>query len=99
MDSKQQLARIARRRAELVACSAAQRAELAGACLAWRVPLAMADRGVSAWLFAKTHQGLVVGMGIVLAVVRPLRTLKWLKRGWTLWRFYRGAKAAAGKQY
>lgn len=99
MDSKQQLARIAKRRAELVALNAAQRAELSGACLAWRVPLAVADRGVAAWRFAKRHQGLVAGMGIMLAVVRPFRTLKWLKSGWKLWRFYRGVKAAAGKQY
>lgn len=97
MDSKQQLARIAKRRAELVARSSAQRAELSRACYVWRVPLAIADRGVAAWHVVKRHQGLVIGMGIMLAVVRPLRTLKWLKRGLMLWRFYRGAIAAAGK--
>lgn len=99
MDSKQQLARIAKRRAELVARSAAQRAELSGACRTWRVPLAIADQGVAAWRFAKRHQALVAGVGVMLAVARPIRSLKWLKRGWMLWRFYRGATAAAGKQH
>ena len=99
MNSKQQLARISRRRAELVAHSAAQRGELSVACLAWRAPLAMADRGLAAWRFAQRHRVLVVGVGVMLAAVRPVRSLKWLKRGWMLWRFYRGATAAAGKQH
>ncbi len=99
MDAKQQFVRIAKRRAELVERSAAQRAELAGACLAWRAPLAMADRGVAVWRFAKRHKVLVAGMGAMLAVVRPFHTLKWLKRGWILWRLYRGATAAAGKRH
>ena len=80
MDSRQRLARLAQRRAELVGRSDAQRAELSEICLAWRVPFAIVDRGVVAWRFAQKHRALVAGLGVMLAVVRPVRTLKWLAR-------------------
>lgn len=95
MDSRQNLARLARRRAELVGLCDIQRAELSEICHAWRMPLAIVDRGVVVWHFAKKHRALVVGVGALLAVVRPLRTLKWLQRGWMLWRTYR--RIVAGK--
>jgi len=98
MDPKLQLARIANRRAELVARCAAQRAELSGTCRAWRAPLAIADQGAAAWRFAKKYRALLAGTGVMLAVVRPFHAVKWFKRGWMLWRFYRGATASAGKR-
>lgn len=79
-----------RRRADLVVRSAAQRAELGEACRAWRLPLAMADRGVAAWRFVHRHPVLLAGAGAILALTRPRLTLKWLRRGWTLWRIFRG---------
>ena len=97
MDSKQQLARIAERRVELVARSAAQRAELGDVCRAWRLPLAMVDQGVTVWRFLRAHPILPVGLGVAFAVARPRRALKWLGRGWALWRFFRNMAAGLGK--
>lgn len=99
MDSKQRLDRLARRRAELVGRCDAQRAEMSEICLAWSAPLAIVDRGVVAWHFAKKHRALVAGLGVMFAVVRPIRTLKWLQRGWTLWRTYRSLVAGKPGQH
>ena len=99
MDSKQKLARLAQRRAELLGRCDMQRAELSEICLALRMPLAMVDRGVVAWRFVQQHRAIVVGLGVMLAVVRPLRTLKWLQRGWMLWRTYRNLVAGKSGQH
>jgi hypothetical protein len=97
MNSKQQLARIAERRAELVARSAAQRADLGELCHAWHRPLAIVDQGVAVWRFLRAHPALPVGLGVVFAVVRPRRALKWLSRSWSLWRLFRNMAARLGK--
>lgn len=97
MGVEQRLAELSRRRAELVARSAAQRAELGDVCHAWRVPLAIADQGVTVWRFFRAHPSLLVGLGAAFAVARPRRAVKWLGRGWTVWRFFRGMKARLGK--
>jgi hypothetical protein len=93
----QRLSELAQRRAELVAHSASQRAELAEICHVWRVPMAIVDQGVTAWRFLRVHPGLLVGLGVAFAVARPRRALKWLGRGWTLWRLVRGMSAGQGK--
>jgi len=95
MGAEQRLVELSRRRAELVAHSAAQRAELGKLCHVWRVPMAIADQGVTAWRFFRGHPALLVGLGVAFAVARPRRAVKWLRRGWTLWRFFRGL---AGRQ-
>ncbi|MHB9103314.1 MAG: YqjK family protein [Sulfuricella sp.] len=82
MRSEQRLVELSRRRAELVARSAAQRAELGELCHVWRVPLAIADRGVTVWRFLRVHPALLVGLGVAFAVARPRRAVKWLGRGW-----------------
>lgn len=97
MDAGQRLVEISRRRAELVARSAAQRAELGDVCHAWRVPMAIVDQGVTVWRFLRVHPSLLVGLGVAFAVARPRRAVKWLGRGWTLWRFFSGMKARLGK--
>lgn len=97
MGFDQRLVELSRRRAELVAHGAAQRAELGDICHAWRLPLAIVDQGVTVWRFLRVHPALLVGLGAVFAVVRPRRTLKWLGRGWSLWRFFRGMVARLGK--
>jgi hypothetical protein len=97
MDSKQQLARIAERRAELVARSAAQRADLGELCHAWYRPLAIVDQGMAVWRFLRAHPALPVGLGVAFAVARPRRALKWLGRGWSLWRFFRNMPARLAK--
>ena len=97
MGAEQRLVELSRRRAELVARSAAQRAELGDACHAWRVPLAIVDQGVTVWRFFRAHPSLLAGLGVAFAVARPRRAAKWLGRGWTVWRFFSGLAAKLGK--
>lgn len=97
MRIEQRLAELSRRRADLVARSAAQRAELGELCHVWRVPLAIVDRGVTVWHFFRVHPALLAGLGVAFAVARPRRAVKWLGRGWALWRFFRGMAAGQGK--
>jgi uncharacterized protein GlcG (DUF336 family) len=93
MGVEQRLVELSRRRAELVARSASQRAELADIGHAWRVPMAIVDQGVTVWRFVRGHPALLVGLGVAFAVARPRRAVRWLQRGWTLWRFFRGLAA------
>jgi hypothetical protein len=98
MDSSQQrLAKLAQRRAELVARSAVQRAELGNIVHSWRVPMAIADQGVATWRFLRGHPALLVGLGVAFVVARPRKAVKWLRRGWTLWRFFSGMAVRLGK--
>ena len=90
MTSRQRLTDLYQRRADLLVRSAAQRVELGEACSTWRLPLAMADRGVAAWRFVHKHPVLLAGVGTVFAMTQPRLTLKWFRRGWTLWQSYRG---------
>lgn len=98
MSVEQRLIELGRRRAELVAHSALQRAELGELCHAWRVPMAIVDQGVTAWRFFRVHPALLAGLGVAFAVARPRSAVKWLGRGWTLWRFIRGMAVGQGKQ-
>lgn len=97
MGVEQRLIELARRRAELVAHCAEQRTELAEICHVWRVPMVIVDQGVTAWRSLRGHPALLVGLGVAFAVARPRRALKWLGRGWSLWRFLRGVVSAQGK--
>jgi len=97
MGFKKRLVELSRRRAELVAHSAAQRAELGDISQAWRVPMAIVDQGVTVWRFLRIHPALLAGLGVAFAVARPRRAVKWLGRGWALWRFFRGMAAGQGK--
>ena len=98
MGVEQRLVELSRRRAELVAHSAAQRAELGDICHVWRLPMAIVAQGVTVWRFFRMHTALLVGLGVAFAVARPRRAVKWLGRGWALWRLFRGMAAGQGKQ-
>lgn len=97
MGAEQRLVELSRRRAELVAHCAVQRAELGDICHAWRVPMAIVDQGVTAWRFLRMHPALLVGLGVAFAVARPRRAVNWFGRGWALWRFFRGVAAGQNK--
>ncbi|MCE5182177.1 MAG: YqjK-like family protein [Betaproteobacteria bacterium] len=96
MSDRQRLTELYRRRVDLVVRSADQRVELGNACHAWRLPLAMADRGVAAWRFMHKHPVLLVGVSATLVLTRPRLALKWFRRGWTLWQAYRGLTKGRG---
>lgn len=99
MGVEQRLVELSQRRAELVARSAAQRAELGDICHVWRLPLAIVDQGVTVWRFLRGHPALLAGLGVAFAVARPRRSVKWLGRGWALWRFFRSMAARQGKPH
>jgi YqjK-like protein len=90
----EKLTRLAERRAALVARSAHQRETLAQAAAAWRKPLALADRGISALGHLVKHPLLMAGSVAVVAVLRPRRQmLRWVQGGWLAWRIVRGIRS------
>ena len=79
------LIRLAERRERLVARAAAQRVTLAQNIEPWRIPLALADQGLAALRYIKSHPEWIVGGVVLLAALRPGRVGKWLGRGWVTW--------------
>ncbi len=80
------LIRLAERREHLVAQAAAQRKLLAQNIEPWRKPLTLADQGLRALRFIRSRPAWIVGGAALLAVLRPGRAGKWLRRGWLSWR-------------
>lgn len=89
MSVEQRLAELSRQRTELLLRSAEQRSAVAAHFNTWHLPIAIIDKGIDAWRFVRARPGLMVGVGVVFAVARPRRAIKWLRRGWALWRYYR----------
>lgn len=83
------LAQLADRRRQLVAQAAFQRAALAQDMVPWRARLALADQGVAAFRYLRSHPFLVLGVALLFAAVRPRGAGKWLRRGWLAWQIGR----------
>ena len=79
------LIRLAQRREHLIAQAAAQRMMVAQNIEPWRVPLALADQGLTALRFIKSHPAWIVSGGVLLTALRPGLAWKWLRRGWVTW--------------
>jgi hypothetical protein len=77
--------RLAARRERLVAQASAQRTTLAENIEAWREPLALADRGLSALRYIRSHPEWTAGVTFLIAALMSRRTGKWLGRGWVTW--------------
>lgn len=83
------LTTIARRRAALVAQIAAQRTELDRLMQPWRMPLALADRGMALAHRLRAHP-LAVAVGVALLTRMGRGRLGvWIGRIWTTWQVYR----------
>jgi len=80
------LIRLAERRERLVTRAAEQRVALAQNIEPYRIPLGLADRGINALRYIKSHPEWIVGVVVLLAALRPGRAGKWLGRGWVTWR-------------
>jgi hypothetical protein len=79
------LIRLAERRERLVTRAAEQRVALAQNIEPYRMPLALADRGINALRYVKSHPEWIVGVVVLLVALRPGRVGKWLGRGWVTW--------------
>jgi YqjK-like protein len=75
------LIRLAERRERLVTRAAEQRVALAQNIEPYRLPLALADRGINALRYIRSHPEWLVGVVVLLAALRPGRVGKWLGRG------------------
>jgi YqjK-like protein len=80
------LIEMAERRTTLVTRVATQRAELSQALATWRGSLAVVDQGLVAVRYIRNHAALLVGVVVFVAPLRPLRLVRWLRRGWLVWR-------------
>lgn len=83
------LTQLAARRELLVSRAAAQRLVLAQNIEPWRRPLALVDQGLNVFRFIKRHPVWIAGGSALLAMLRPERTGKWLRRGWVAWQIIR----------
>lgn len=76
------LSRIAERRRQLVAQSAAQRIGIADSIDTWRAPLALADRAVSLLYAVRRHPVFFSAITIAFTLLPQGRLAIWLRRGW-----------------
>jgi hypothetical protein len=72
---------LARRRASLIEKAAQQRTELSRAVAPLQGALTLADRGIRVIDFFKRHPALLIGAALITAVLRPRRSVRWLRRG------------------
>jgi YqjK-like protein len=69
---------------------AAQRALFGQHMEVLRSPLSMADRGMAAVRYIKSHPALAASASVgLLAMVKPNRIGKWLQGGWVVWNIVR----------
>jgi hypothetical protein len=90
------LTELAERRARLVAQAETQRATLAQNMQLWRTPLAIADQGLAAVQYVRSHPALLIGAAAFAVAVRPNRASGWLQRGWVAWNVIRKIREARG---
>lgn len=96
MNHRLRLLAVQRRRSELLARCASDRLAVAALAEQWRVPLAAADRVVSAVHYVRAHPVLVAAGAGALMLVRRSGFLsarggglvRWVRRGVVAWRAY-----------
>ena len=83
------LTQLAERRKRLVAQAELQRALLTTNLAPWRERLSLADRGIAAVRFVRSHPALILGVALLIAALRPRRAGTWLQRGLLAWQIGR----------
>lgn len=74
------------RQQRLLTRSAVLRERLGTDLATLQAPLALADSAVAAGRWLDGHRELVGAGALLLALRRPRRALRWVGRGWALWR-------------
>jgi hypothetical protein len=74
------------RQQRLLARSAVLRERLGSDLATLQAPLALADSAIAAGRWLNGHRELVGAGALLLALRRPRRALRWVGRGWALWR-------------
>ncbi len=69
-----------------------QRSEIAGYAQGLRPLFMLADCGTAAVNTLRAHPGWVVVAAGTVLVLKPRRTLRWLRRSFVLWRTWRWAR-------
>jgi len=80
---------LSERRSRLVMQVDAQRTALVHQLQPWRGRLALADQGMAAFHYFKSHAAVMIGSALLVALLRPRFTGRWLRRGWMLWQLGR----------
>jgi hypothetical protein len=76
---------LAQHRERLIAQAAAQRVTLTQHIEGWRAPLARVDQGLHLLRIIRRHSAWAIGGVALLAFAKPVRTFKWIRRGWLAW--------------
>ncbi len=90
----EQMLEVMQRRGELLARIAVQREQVAGIGARWQTPLALADQGISALHYARSHPVLIGGVAALIAV-RRRGVVGMVKGAWRLWKVYRSVATFA----
>lgn len=77
------------RKVRLLARSAALRGTLVREAAAWERPLGAADGALVLMCWVHAQRYWLIGASALLLTIRPRRALRWLRRGWWLWRLSR----------
>jgi YqjK-like protein len=88
-----QTANLAERRQRLVDNAAAQRIALLQNIEPLRKPLALADRGLNALRYVRSHPALLLLGALAFAVLRPGRIGAKLRRAWVALQFIRNLRS------
>ena len=80
------LIELTERKERLISLAASQRSELSRNLSPLKAGCIMADKGVMVVRYLQQHPIQVAGgMGLII-VLKPRKSLNWLKRGWFAWR-------------
>lgn len=92
----EQMREVMQRRGELLVRIAAQREQVGQIGTRWQSPLALADQGLAAVRFLRSHPALVVGVA-ALFVIRRRGVMGLAKVGMLAWKGYRHFTAFSKK--
>jgi len=91
-----QMIEVMQRRADLLARIAVQREQVAEISSRWQTPLALADQGLAAVHYARSHPVLIGGV-VALIAARRRGVVGMVQSAWRVWRAYRIAATFATK--